>query len=185
MLQRTLKIPCAATNTQYSQINKYLKNRDFPGGPVVKNLPADAGDMDSTTSLGRAHLPRSKEAYVPRLLSLSAPTECLEPVLHNGRNQCDERPTRYNYREAQDSNEDPPSKTAWKQSLPTVASVDMMAPLPFFYSFILYGNGVLLCTYAVSMGITGNLLLKKEPNRYSENEEVKRRIIWDGSLDNL
>ena len=30
-----------------------------------------------------------------------------------------------------------------------------------------------------------NLVLKKESNRYLKNEEVKRRIIWDGSLDNL
>ena len=25
---------------------------DFPGGPVVKNLPANAGDMGSTPALG-------------------------------------------------------------------------------------------------------------------------------------
>ena len=30
---------------------------DFPGGPVVKNLPANAGDTDSIPSPGRFHVP--------------------------------------------------------------------------------------------------------------------------------
>ena len=29
---------------------------DFPGGPVVKNLPADAEDMGSVPGLGRVHV---------------------------------------------------------------------------------------------------------------------------------
>ena len=44
----------------------YLVNRssklffeDFPGGAAVKNLPANAGDMDSSPGLGRSHLLRS------------------------------------------------------------------------------------------------------------------------------
>ena len=28
---------------------------DFPGGAVVKNLPASAGDMGSSPGLGRSH----------------------------------------------------------------------------------------------------------------------------------
>ena len=31
---------------------------DFPGGPVVKNLPANAGDMGSVPGLGRSHMPQ-------------------------------------------------------------------------------------------------------------------------------
>ena len=31
----------------------------FPGGAVVKNLPANAGDMRSSPALGRSHVPRS------------------------------------------------------------------------------------------------------------------------------
>ena len=30
----------------------------FPGGSVVKNLPANAGDKGSITGLGRAHIPQ-------------------------------------------------------------------------------------------------------------------------------
>ena len=33
--------------------------RGFPGGPVVKNLPASAGDTGSSPGPGRSHMPRS------------------------------------------------------------------------------------------------------------------------------
>ena len=38
-----------------------LKNnqRDFPGGAVVKNPPANSGDMGSSLGPGRSHMPRS------------------------------------------------------------------------------------------------------------------------------
>ena len=36
------------------------KSSDVPGSPVVKNLPANAGDMSSIPGLGRFHMPRSK-----------------------------------------------------------------------------------------------------------------------------
>ena len=32
---------------------------DFPGGTVVKNLPANAGEMGSSAGPGRSHMPRS------------------------------------------------------------------------------------------------------------------------------
>ena len=32
--------------------------QDFPGGPVVKNLPANVGDLGLTPGLGRYHMPR-------------------------------------------------------------------------------------------------------------------------------
>ena len=31
----------------------------FPGGAVVRNLPANAGDRGSSPGLGRSHMPRS------------------------------------------------------------------------------------------------------------------------------
>ena len=33
--------------------------RNFPGGAVVKNLPANAGDTGSSPGPGRSHMPRS------------------------------------------------------------------------------------------------------------------------------
>ena len=33
-----------------------IKFRDFPGGSVVKNPPANAGDMGSSPSPGRSHM---------------------------------------------------------------------------------------------------------------------------------
>ena len=42
----------------------------FPGGAVVKNLPASAGDMGSGPGPERSHVPQSNEAHAPQLLSL-------------------------------------------------------------------------------------------------------------------
>ena len=36
-----------------------ITERDFPGGAVVKNPPANAGDTGSSPSPGRSHMPRS------------------------------------------------------------------------------------------------------------------------------
>ena len=44
--------------------------RGFPGGTVVKNPPANAGDTGSRPGPGRSHVPRSISAREPQLLSL-------------------------------------------------------------------------------------------------------------------
>ena len=43
----------------FSKLFGFLKpcTQDIPGGPVVKTLPADAGDMSLTPSLARSHRP--------------------------------------------------------------------------------------------------------------------------------
>ena len=38
-------------------LKKY--NRGFPGGTVVENLPANAGDIGLSPGLGRSHMPWS------------------------------------------------------------------------------------------------------------------------------
>ena len=43
---------------------------DFPGGPVVKNLPANAGDTGLSLGPGRSHMLQSNKARAPQLLSL-------------------------------------------------------------------------------------------------------------------
>ena len=48
----------------------------FPGGAVVENLPANAGDMGSSPGLGRSHMPWSNQAREPQLLSLRAWSLC-------------------------------------------------------------------------------------------------------------
>ena len=44
--------------------------RDFPGGSLVKNPPAKAGDMDSIPAPGRFHMLQSNYAHMSQLLSL-------------------------------------------------------------------------------------------------------------------
>ena len=48
----------------------------FPGGAVVENLPANAGDTGSSPGLGRSHEPRSGWTREPQLLSLRAWSLC-------------------------------------------------------------------------------------------------------------
>ena len=72
---------------------------DFPGGAVVKNPSASAGDTGSSPGLGRSHMPRSNKARVPQLLSLHSRAckpqllkpVCLEPMFHNKRSHCNEK----------------------------------------------------------------------------------------------
>ena len=45
---------------QFSSMFKILHNPwGFPGGSVVKNLPANAGDMGLIPGPGRSHMPQS------------------------------------------------------------------------------------------------------------------------------
>ena len=55
----------------------------FPGGTVVKNLPASAGNMGSSPGLGRSHMPWSNYACAPQLLSLNS--RAREPQLPSPR----------------------------------------------------------------------------------------------------
>ena len=48
----------------------------FPGGAVVENLLANAGDTGSSPGLGRSHVPRSGWAFEPQLLSLRVWSLC-------------------------------------------------------------------------------------------------------------
>ena len=45
-------------NTLYILLLKE-KEKGFPGGAVVKNPPANAGDMGSSSGPGRSHMPWS------------------------------------------------------------------------------------------------------------------------------
>ena len=46
------------TNAEYISFSRTY-GMGFPGGAVVENLPANAGDMGSSPGLGRSHMPRS------------------------------------------------------------------------------------------------------------------------------
>ena len=48
-------------NCRKVNIHLFLKTicAGFPGGAVVENLPANAGDTGSSPGLGRSHMPRS------------------------------------------------------------------------------------------------------------------------------
>ena len=54
---------------KYAIVYSNVIVHDFPGGPVVKSLPANAGDLGSIRVLGRSHMLQSNLAQAPRLLS--------------------------------------------------------------------------------------------------------------------
>ena len=45
--------------SDHNEIKLKVNYRDFPGGAVVKNQPANAGDTGSIPGPGRSHLPWS------------------------------------------------------------------------------------------------------------------------------
>ena len=60
MANRHIKRCSAWLIIREMQIRKHKKHfQDFPGGAVVKNPPANAGDMGSSPGPGRSHMPRS------------------------------------------------------------------------------------------------------------------------------
>ena len=61
-----------AQKQKYRSMEQDRKPRDrgFPGGAVVENLPANTGDTGSSPGLGRSHMPQSNWAREPQLLSL-------------------------------------------------------------------------------------------------------------------
>ena len=55
-LLKTYEINTSILSTAQDVRNK---ERDFPGGTMVKNPPANAGDTGSSPGLERSHMPRS------------------------------------------------------------------------------------------------------------------------------
>ena len=51
-------LPLLTLNFLKKKFRNYFP-RDFLGGAVVKNPPANAGDMGSSLGPGRSHMPRS------------------------------------------------------------------------------------------------------------------------------
>ena len=64
---------------------------DFPGGPVVKNPPANAGDLGSIPGLGRPH---TRWGSLACGLQLLKPLH-LQPVLRNKRSHRDKKPANH------------------------------------------------------------------------------------------
>lgn len=88
------------------KLNLYLKSlsEGLPGGSVVKNLPASAGDTGSIPEFGRSHRSRSNWACVPQLSTLCSRAwepQLLKPMhprplLHDKRSHRNEKPAHRN-----------------------------------------------------------------------------------------
>ena len=59
------KMWCVRTHT-HNAVSVTKKNAiGLPSGSIVKNLPTNAGDMDSTPGPGRTQILRSNKAHAP------------------------------------------------------------------------------------------------------------------------
>ena len=67
-------------------------HNDFSGDPLVRNLPASAGDMGLIPGPGGSCMLQSNSAHEPQLLK----SMLLEPVLQSKRNHHKERPLHHN-----------------------------------------------------------------------------------------
>ena len=88
-LQRHFKLKNKPWNreskTLQNKSEKKKKSRDFTGGPVVKNLPANAEDTSSTPGLGKSTCLRAAKPphHMPELTSCNyCSLHMPEPVLH-------------------------------------------------------------------------------------------------------
>ena len=59
-------------NLSLESVCQKALGRDFTGGPVVKNLPGNAGDVGFIPGFGRFHRQGDNKAHVPPLLSPQA-----------------------------------------------------------------------------------------------------------------
>ena len=74
MVNKRMKISPLSLIIREMQIKTTM--RGFPGGAVVENLPANAGDTGSSPGLGRSHMPQSNWVREPQLLSLRVWSLC-------------------------------------------------------------------------------------------------------------
>ena len=76
----TLVLLISQEDQDVEESNKNSKQKTrpwgFPGGAVVRNPPANAGDTGSCPGPGRFHRPRSNRAREPQLLSLRVWNPC-------------------------------------------------------------------------------------------------------------
>ena len=72
-------LQCLASHLVHNWPSKNIC-RGFPGGTVVKNLPANARDTGSSPGPIRSHMPQSNWARAPQLLSLCSRAREPQPL---------------------------------------------------------------------------------------------------------
>ena len=72
-----------ALEINHKPVRFFFFKKDYPGGPIVKNLPANARDIRLIPSPGRFHIPQSSQAQASQWVSPHSRAHALqqeEPV---------------------------------------------------------------------------------------------------------
>ncbi|KAJ8781738.1 hypothetical protein J1605_010722 [Eschrichtius robustus] len=72
----TVSVTMAVRMKPQKSRSNIIRKHGFPGGAVVENLPANAGDTGSSPGPGGSHMPRSNWAREPQPLSLRVWSPC-------------------------------------------------------------------------------------------------------------
>ena len=68
-MKNLLHRPNSRSEMAEESVNFKRNQQGFPGGSVVKNPPANAGDTGSIPGPGRSHMLQDNYAHEPQLLS--------------------------------------------------------------------------------------------------------------------
>ena len=146
----------------------YTCREDFPGGPVVKNLPASAGHVGSISGPGRFHTSLSQLSPCTQLLEPSF----LEPLLFNKRSHCNVKPAPHSYRKAFAASKTQHSQNKNKKIFKRTLSPELL--LSFYWTLLLVvGGGVSMCNFF-------NVKYRKHSREVSilkkERLKIRRRV---------
>ena len=82
----------ASSNLQKAWVEQKAEKGDFPGGPLVQNPPANAGDMGLIPGPGRFHVLQGNEANTPEVLSPRSRAATTEHVCCSNRSPWTQNP---------------------------------------------------------------------------------------------
>ena len=97
----------------------YNISAGFPGGTVVMNLPANAGDTGSSPGPGRSHMPQSNQAREPQLLSLRSRAREPQPLSPRAQSSCSATREATTMRSLRTATEEQPPLAAARESANT------------------------------------------------------------------
>ena len=156
--------------------------RCFPGGLVVKNRPADAGDVGLISDPGRSCVPLGSSqaraphlgspwirARRPQLLSTHTP----EPVSRNQRSKCEEKPMHRNKAQALEKTRQSKEKKASPKQINKTCTKEYARKGKYFTAWTSVLVNVIKCRYDCQI-----TLLKHQSFLLTLGFLVGHQLVW-------